>query len=139
MCVFVCLCVCVCVCVFFIEVKIKEADSDTPLFFFISGTRLTKLLEISSNKYQSPRGIVRLTVEWFLSDSLDGTQIINMKDTHLGWQIKWRLEHLGALGIMGETGIVFHSRYSFVLFVFLSRPCSSVQTVVREAADDSVL
>ena len=99
----VCLFVCVCVCVFFIEVKIKEADSDTPLFFFISGTRLTKLLEISSNKYQSPRGIVRLTVEWFLSDSLDGTQIINMKDTHLGWQIKWRLEHLGALGIMGDT------------------------------------
>ena len=25
------------------------------------------------------------------------------KHTHFRWKIKWRLEHLGALGIMGET------------------------------------
>ena len=25
------------------------------------------------------------------------------KHTHFQWKIKWRLEHLGALGIMGET------------------------------------
>ena len=24
------------------------------------------------------------------------------KDAHFGWKIKWRLEHLGALGTMGE-------------------------------------
>ena len=25
------------------------------------------------------------------------------KRTHFRWKIKWRLEHLGTLGIMGET------------------------------------
>ena len=25
------------------------------------------------------------------------------KHTHFRWKIKWRLEYLGALGIMGET------------------------------------
>ena len=25
------------------------------------------------------------------------------KHTHFRWKIKWRLEHLGTLGIMGET------------------------------------
>ena len=26
-----------------------------------------------------------------------------LKHSHFRWKIKWRLEHLGALGIMGET------------------------------------
>ena len=25
------------------------------------------------------------------------------KDTYFRWKVKWRLEHLGALGTMGET------------------------------------
>ena len=25
------------------------------------------------------------------------------KDTHIRWKIKWRVEYLGALGIVGET------------------------------------
>ena len=27
------------------------------------------------------------------------------KHTHFRWKIKWRLEHFGALGIMGETAL----------------------------------
>ena len=27
------------------------------------------------------------------------------KHTYFRWKVKWRLEHLGALGTMGETGI----------------------------------
>ena len=26
-----------------------------------------------------------------------------LKHTHFQWKAKWRLEHLGSLGIMGET------------------------------------
>ena len=33
------------------------------------------------------------------------------KHTYFRWKVKWRLEHLGALGTMGETAI------------FLSLPC----------------
>ena len=28
---------------------------------------------------------------------------ISLKDTHFQWKIKWRLGHLGTLGIMGDT------------------------------------
>ena len=32
------------------------------------------------------------------------------KHTHCRWKIKWRLEHLGALGIMGETApLMYHT------------------------------
>ena len=30
------------------------------------------------------------------------------KHLHLQWKIKWRLEYLGALGIMGETVSMAH-------------------------------
>ena len=40
------------------------------------------------------------------ANGLDGTRITNTgsKDTHFRWKIKWRLEPLCALGIMGEMG-----------------------------------
>ena len=32
------------------------------------------------------------------------------KHTHCRWKIKWQLEHLGALGIMGETApFMYHT------------------------------
>ena len=36
--------------------------------------------------------------EWMASMEADYS-----KHTHFRWKIKWRPEHLGALGIMGET------------------------------------
>ena len=35
------------------------------------------------------------------ADGLDENGLL--KDTFFRWKIKWRLEHLGAQGIMGET------------------------------------
>ena len=35
-------------------------------------------------------------------DGLDGNGFLKIKDTHFQWKIKWRLEHLGAPGIMGD-------------------------------------
>ena len=54
-------------------------------------------------------GIVRLTVEWFLTRKNDRWLGWNTdckyrsEDTHARWKIKWRLELLGALRIKGET------------------------------------
>ena len=38
------------------------------------------------------------------------------KHTHFQWKIRWRLEHLGALGIMGEAALL--RVVSFLLFFF---------------------
>ena len=35
--------------------------------------------------------------------SMAWTKTDYSKDAHFRWKLKWRLEHLGALGIMGET------------------------------------
>ena len=62
----------------------------------------------------SPIGIVRLTVEWFMSRESNrwlGWKRIIQKHTYFRWKIKWRLEHLGALGIMGETAPLQFSRF----------------------------
>ena len=40
------------------------------------------------------------------------------KDTHFRWKIKWRLEHLGALGIMGEAAPLTLSVLFFILKVW---------------------
>ena len=70
-----------------------------PCFRLHLGTRLTKLLEIN---YKKKRGIVRLTIEWFLSRE-NNPWLILIKTFR--WKIKWRLEHLGALGIVGEAAL----------------------------------
>ena len=48
-----------------------------------------------------------LTVELFMRrktiDGLDGNGY--SKHTHFRWKIKWRLEHLGALGILDEIAL----------------------------------
>ena len=46
---------------------------------------------------------------------------------HMHWKIKWRLEHLGALWIMGETTPLTSSFWSVydLSFVFLRLPSSS--------------
>ena len=41
------------------------------------------------------------------------------KDTHFRWKIKWRLEHLGATGIMSEMGPL-----TTVLFYDIGTGCS---------------
>ena len=38
-----------------------------------------------------------------IKQSMASTETDYSKGTHFRWKIKWRLEHLGALGIMGET------------------------------------
>ena len=45
---------------------LRPVVSAIPCFLFTSGDA-SKLLEISTKNILSPRGIVRLTVEWFLS------------------------------------------------------------------------
>ena len=43
-----------------------------------------------------------LTVEWAMSkQSMAWMERDYSKHTHFQWKIKWWLEHLGALGIMG--------------------------------------
>ena len=82
------------------------AFSATPLFLFTSGDAIIKLLETST---KSPRGILRLTVEWFLRQENDRWLGWNTdykyysKDTRFRRKIKWRLELLGAQWIMGKT------------------------------------
>ena len=48
------------------------------------------------------------------------------KDTHFRWKIKWRLQHLGAPGIMGETAPDKNSFFipvnSFADVLFLRNP-----------------
>ena len=39
------------------------------------------------------------------------------KHTHFRWKIKWRLEHLGALGVMGEIAIAFRQAYLFQIHI----------------------
>ena len=69
-----------------------------------TGTRLTKLLEISTKNTESPRRMVRLTVEWFLSPRRENNR-------WLGWKRVLKRNALsmedkmaaGTLRIMGET------------------------------------
>ena len=63
--------------------------------------QLTKLLEISTKNtlnYQEEQACCRMISEF----SLYGNGLLKAY-TYFPWQMKWRLEHLGALGIMGET------------------------------------
>ena len=44
-----------------------------------------------------------------------GWKRITQNITHFRWKIKWRLEYLGALGIVGETVPLGWFQYSFVV------------------------
>ena len=70
--------------------------SATPLFLFASGDGNPNLLKISTNKKNI--GIVGLTVEWLLSRENNR----GLGGKRFRWKIKWRLQHLGALGTLGE-------------------------------------
>ena len=80
--------------------------SATPLFLFTSGTRLTKLLDISTKKYLITKS----------NSQADCRMVFEMTEQSMAWmetdypehanfrqKTKWRLEHLGALGSMGES------------------------------------
>ena len=53
------------------------------------------------------------------------------KHTHFRWEIKWRLEHLGALGMMDEMALA--PRHNLIFFVHRdgvhvnSKTCSGVE------------
>ena len=65
------------------------------------------LPKISTKNTWSPRGTATITVEFFLRREdirwleWNTHYKYNSKDTHFRWKIKWRLELLSALGIMG--------------------------------------
>ena len=45
------------------------------------------------------------------------------KHTYFRWKVKWRLEHLGALGVMGETAFIKEGeknvpKFSWEVFVY---------------------
>ena len=69
------------------------------------GTWLTKLLEISTKKYlitkRNSQADFRMVSEP-RKQSMAWMETDYSKHTHFRWKIKWRLEHLGAPGIMGE-------------------------------------
>ena len=83
--------------------KLLEGPSQSlPCFCLHPGTRLIKWLEISTRNTYSPRGIVRLIVEWFLRRE---------NNRWLGWKrdckyhlpIKWQMALLGAPGLRAVT------------------------------------
>ena len=63
----------------------------------------------------SPRGIVKLTVERFLRQEnnvwvgRNTDYKYHSTDMHFRWNVKWRLEHLGMLGIMVEMALCLTS------------------------------
>ena len=71
---------------------------------FSSGNDKLNCLKEAPKNTQPSRGIVRLTVDWFPRRENNwwlGWKRITQSIRH--WKVKWRLEHLGALGTMGET------------------------------------
>ena len=84
----------------------KGAISATPLFCLHLGTRLTKLLEIITKNYlitkRNSQADCRMVSE-ARKQSMAWMETDYSKPTYFRWKIKWRLEHLGALGIMVEA------------------------------------
>ena len=86
--------------------------SATPLFFlYIWGTRSTKLLEISTHARTHARTHCKMVYE-AAKQSMAWMETDYSKHTHFQWKIKWRLEHLGSLGIMGEMVPSIYKRCS---------------------------
>ena len=83
--------------------ELQGAISATPLFCLRLGTWLTELLEISTKKYlitkRNSQADCRMVSE-ARKQSMAWMETDYSKHTHFRWKIKWRLEHLGALGIM---------------------------------------
>ena len=86
------------------------------LFFFLHlGTRWPSLLQISTKKYlitkRNSQADCRLVYE-ARKQSMAWMETDYSKHSHFRWKIKWRLEHLGMLGIMGEANQPFGDGWS---------------------------
>ena len=55
------------------------------------------------------------------------------EQTHFPWKIKWRLEHLGALGSVGDTAPLTSGTFSFTSGTVTSPLCTVVSSYLWES------